>query len=250
MRAWKFWLLLVVIAAVVAFGGYRLLTAFRDRAPAKFAIEPHRSASIARGSDPDLAWNQLSRLLKDVQRTEQALELNIGSVQFVELDGNPSNSVFWSTVKLVTPGFDPLTHFEDRGAPWDTTVLGFYLLDGEALRYSIRRDPGRPQWRGLTVHLRVPLPPGETLYVWRRERRRAATHLGQDGLWRFAWGQIFPFDRELQARGVRLPAGASLVDHNPKVGTLLTASGTPMVGWVNVNLERDAPAPAVTYRLR
>jgi hypothetical protein len=241
----KVLLAVALIVGAAGFLAWRLAGAFSDRPPAWLRQQKRIGTRLVTGPQPDLAWNQFQRLLKEGQR-----DAALGSLQFLELQGDGKNAAAWTIERLVNQGFIPLQNFQLPPVPGTTSLLGYYALDGTAIPYTTRRPPARSDLLAVTLNLREPVAPGGTQLVIRIQRRPSPAQRAKDGSYRIGLGRLPKTTAAAHVRGVRLPEGAALLKFTGGDGAIVSTGGVAAVGWINTRLTPPDQPLSATFTLK
>ena len=233
------WLLGAVTLALVIFGVWNLRRSIQNEAPEWLHMKDRTSPSMT----IDASFH---RLIEESRKASVREEVPLGSIQYLQIEKNSTNAVLWTSEPVVNQGFNPLAHWEKRLAANDVQWVGWYAMDGAPLKFTVRNDPGRNLlW--ATIHLKDPVASGATQLLFRVQRQTGRIKLDKGGKYSVYLDRLRPVTDGIQARGVRLPAKATLSRYTPKDGAIVSTNDVPGVYWINSRLPANAPSLSLTY---
>jgi len=124
-------------------------------------------------------------------------------------------------------GFNPLNNVQASIGGDEKRFVGFYATDGGPIPFTIVRVPGRRGNPPVTLHLKSPIPPGETQLVVRVERRRAPVNIGKDGKAQAGLGRFPRTPNAVYARAIGLPSGSVIVRSVPDTTVTVSEGVAP-----------------------
>jgi len=241
---WKHWTGLGVALVLIGFAVARLQSSFRDRPPAWLRQQDKRGPGL-----PAESRKHFQQFRREIELEAEQKSLPVASIQFIELMKDGKEGVVWNTEKVTNQGFKPLADFEMQGGGDEERLRGYYTLEGEPLGFTVKHHPNRPKSFYMAVHLRQPLPPGQSVLVLRLERRAYTIKPNAKGEAQLGLGRLTRATTAVHARGLCLPDRARLVQYRPDKGAFAFEDNPPMVGWINSCLDPAFPPLNATFIL-
>jgi len=241
----KLWLAVVACGIVAVFCARRAYNVFHERPPMWVKTEDRVGPAVSRDNHLNVAWKEFSDLLGTVQRESARQQLPVGSVSLLALETDVTNAVSIATESVVNQGFNPLNNVQASIGGDEKRFVGFYATDGGPIPFTIVRVPGRRGNPPVTLHLKSPIPPGETQLVVRVERRRAPVNIGKDGKAQAGLGRFPRTPNAVYARAIGLPSGSVIVRSTPDTTATVSVDVAPLVSWIGTATNANAPMSVV-----
>lgn len=224
----------ITVLLVIGFGyaGVRIRRAFRhEPLPDWLQMTEHRSLGISRA-----ALRQFERVMQLVEQESRENRRGLGALQFLELASDPTESVLWRTESVSNCGFSPLERIECDAGSAGPSLLGYYTIGGEPIRYTTRFQPQYPQMTPATLYLPQALAPSTSQLLIRRERFTVELHAPTNRGFEFTlpprgWSRS---PTAFHVSAVWLGDDATLVSHAPeRKCTVLNTSDGPLLVWLD-----------------
>lgn len=247
---WKTIGLVLLLLGAVVFVAARWRSGFRSAVPASIEMVDLQSPSLTWNAGLRGSWNHVAELTKMATAEAAKSGLSVGSLNLWSVQPAAKQTYLWTTSQFLNPGFNPLSRFDVSGGIHTNTLVGFYSLEGQPLRYSLKRYPGQSSIASVTIHLATPLPAGQTAMVFRVEERSDLVRTNAQGVLQVGLGRLAPDPARLQARGLVLPAGARILEHKPNEGAAMTRiDDQPVINWLSPFIRQDGAVLLVEFRL-
>ena len=240
---WKGLIITGLVVGALGFAAYRFHAAFgREKMPDWMQFREHSSPSLSRR-----AFEQFRVVTQAAERESEQRRRAIGSIRFIELAEDPTESVLWSTERITNLGYDPLHRVERSGDVPLATIIGYYTAAGEPIKFTTRHQPNYPLSVPATLQLEKTLSPGASEVIIRRERLplqlQAESNQGFDLALPLA-----PRGRVggMHVRAIWLGERTNLLKYQPDKEVFLTRENGPLVVWFDL----PGTVPRVTFARR
>jgi hypothetical protein len=245
---WKYIIVIPVFVLGVAWSVRQSYESFQEKPPAWLKQRERASPGLSGLYRPDAPWNQFSKLLDLAQTESRKNRMPVNMVQFYELGKKAGEIILWQAETMTNPGFKAFNQIErDLWFP-PANLIGFYTADGRPLSYTVKSVDGKPNIFWATIYIEKPLAPGESMILVRREKQMRDIRPSKAGQYSFGIGRLGGPPDTIQARGVRVPEGGSIVEYGSQGGVNINLSDTPTVFWVNTLVEQPNAPVGVTFR--
>ena len=241
---WKFKCALAGLLLAVLFTGYRACRSLQEVGPAWLRLERRHGSSLPTAMMPSLQ-SLLHQLELEVQQSGEPVE---SLVYFVILKTGKQMLVC-NLETVSNPGFEPASQFPVQRWTTDQSIVGYYLLNGTPLNFTLKHHPTQPNAACLAVETREPLAPGASISVLRVEQRQLKLRPDAAGFCRQNLPWVPRDNGAIHAVAICLPARAILQTYQPAAGAYCLTTDAPFVGWINRRLDNNAPAPFVMFKL-
>ena len=248
---WKIWVTVAAFAMAAGFAAHRYQVTFDSQPPDWLHVGDHRSQRIPKLHEPNAAWHRLHHLLQTTRATAQTRGLDDCSLQLIEFERNGTDAIVWSGETVRNHGFEPRTRIEYDLWIDAPQLLGFYTSDGAPLPFTTYKNPPANNRQLLViVHLDKPIAPGATGFLVRRERRLNFADAYSGGQRSVGLGLLAQETGRIDARGVVLPAHATLGRYFPEGEATVFTAPPVTVAWISTDLNNNTTPLWLTFTMR
>lgn len=241
---WKFKYALAGLLLAVVFVGYRSCRSFHDEEPAWLRLERRQSPSL-----PAAMMPPLQALLHQLELETKESGEPVESLVYFVVTKTGKQMLVCNLETIQNPGFTPASQFPLPRSTTDQSIVGYYLLNGTPLSFTLKHLSAKSNTAFLAVETREPLLSGASLAVLRVEQRPLDLHPDATGLYRQNLPRVKRDAGAIHAIAICLPARAILQKHQPTDGAYILTEDAPLVGWINRRLDARAPTPFVIFKL-
>lgn len=241
---WKFKCALAGLLLAVVFTGFRVCRSFHEAGPSWLRLERRQGPTLPATMMPPLQ-TLLHELELEVQQSGEPAE----SLVYFVINKNGKQMLVCSLETLSNPGFAPASQFPVQRWTTDQSIVGYYLLNGTSLNFTLKHHPTQPNAACLAIETREPLAPGASISLLRVEQRPLDLHPDATGLCRQYLPRVPRDDGAIHAIAICLPPRATLKNYQPADGAYLSTKDSPLVAWISRRLDGRSPVPVITFTL-
>ena len=241
---WKFKCALAGLLLAVVFAAYRFHRSLYDDAPASLRLERRHGPALPAAMLPPLQ-TFLHQLKLEVKESGEPVE----SLVYFVINKTSEQLLVCNLETVRNPGFATASQFPVERGTTDQSIVGYYLLDGTPLNFTLKHQRARSNAAFLAVETREPLAPGASISVLRVEQRPLDLRPDATGLCRQNLPRVPRDAGAIHAVAICLPAHATLQKYQPLDGAYISTKDAPLVGWINRRLDARTPEPFVTFKL-
>ena len=241
---WKFKCVLVGLLVVVMFSVYQFNQSSNDRAPAWLRLERRHGPAL-----PAAMLQSLKTLLQQIELDTNDSGQPLGSLIYFVITKNNKPMLACNLEIIRNPGFAPASQFPVERGTTDQSIVGYYLLDGTPLNFTLKHQRARSNAAFLAIETQEPLAPGASISLLRVEQQPLDLDLDVNGFCRQRFPRVSRNSSAIHAVAICLPANTSLQTYRPSDGAYISTKNALLVGWINRRLDSRVPAPSITFKL-